>query len=201
MATPSSIPAWRIPWTEEPVRPQSIGSHRVRHDWSDLACTHGAFEILSVPFKRKVSIYPLSFWTPEIKTRWSSNQTLRATLPLQDPWAGSPKCDSKLSLLKNPCNIIILQFVDLPPGDTRLDSISWVCLFQCLLVLPYVFNSFLAGANLFHWWCSEDSCDFGEFIREGEVRVFLFHYLGQTLELFLTPILLSYSTSSTGKSC
>ena len=30
MATPSSILAWRIPWTEEPGRLQSIGSHRVR---------------------------------------------------------------------------------------------------------------------------------------------------------------------------
>ena len=32
MATHSSIPAWRIPWTEEPGRLQSIGSQRVRHD-------------------------------------------------------------------------------------------------------------------------------------------------------------------------
>ena len=29
MATHSSIFAWRIPWTEEPDRPQSIGLHRV----------------------------------------------------------------------------------------------------------------------------------------------------------------------------
>ena len=28
----SSILAWRIPWTEEPGRPQSIGSERVGHD-------------------------------------------------------------------------------------------------------------------------------------------------------------------------
>ena len=32
MATHSSILAWRIPWTEEPVGPQSIGSQRVGHD-------------------------------------------------------------------------------------------------------------------------------------------------------------------------
>ena len=32
LATHSSIPAWRIPWTEEPVRLWSIGSHRVGHD-------------------------------------------------------------------------------------------------------------------------------------------------------------------------
>ena len=32
-----SILAWRIPWTEEPGRLQSIGSQRVGHNWSDLA--------------------------------------------------------------------------------------------------------------------------------------------------------------------
>ena len=32
MATHSSIPAWRIPWTEEPSGLQSMGSQRVEHD-------------------------------------------------------------------------------------------------------------------------------------------------------------------------
>ena len=32
MATHSSIPAGKIPWTEEPGRLQSVGSQRVRHD-------------------------------------------------------------------------------------------------------------------------------------------------------------------------
>ena len=32
MATHSSILAWRIPWTGESVRLQSMGSQRVRHD-------------------------------------------------------------------------------------------------------------------------------------------------------------------------
>ena len=32
MATHSSIPAWKIPWTEEPGRLQSMGSQRVGHD-------------------------------------------------------------------------------------------------------------------------------------------------------------------------
>ena len=35
-----SILAWRTPWTEEPGGLQSTRSQRVRHDWSDLACTH-----------------------------------------------------------------------------------------------------------------------------------------------------------------
>ena len=38
MATHSSILAWRIPWTEEPGGLQPMGFHRVRHDWSGLAC-------------------------------------------------------------------------------------------------------------------------------------------------------------------
>ena len=37
MVTHSSILAGRIPWTEEPGRLQSITSHRVRHDWGNLA--------------------------------------------------------------------------------------------------------------------------------------------------------------------
>ena len=37
METHSSVLAWRIPWTEKPGRLQSMGSHRVGHDWSDLA--------------------------------------------------------------------------------------------------------------------------------------------------------------------
>ena len=32
MATHSSTFAWKIPWTEEPVRLQSMGSRRVRHN-------------------------------------------------------------------------------------------------------------------------------------------------------------------------
>ena len=32
-ATLSSILAWKMPWTEEPGRLQSMGSQRVGHDW------------------------------------------------------------------------------------------------------------------------------------------------------------------------
>ena len=34
MTTHSNILAWEIPWTEEPGRLHSVGSHRVRHNWS-----------------------------------------------------------------------------------------------------------------------------------------------------------------------
>ena len=41
MATHSRILAWRIPRTGEPGGLLSMGSHRVRHDWSDLAAAAG----------------------------------------------------------------------------------------------------------------------------------------------------------------
>ena len=42
MAAHSSVLAWRIPGTEEPGGLPSMGSHRVRHDWSDLAAAAAA---------------------------------------------------------------------------------------------------------------------------------------------------------------
>ena len=43
MATHSSILAWEIPWTEEPVGPLSTASQGVKCDQSDLARMQVAF--------------------------------------------------------------------------------------------------------------------------------------------------------------
>ena len=43
MATHSSVLAWRIPGTGEPYWLPSMGSHRVGHDWSDLAALAAGF--------------------------------------------------------------------------------------------------------------------------------------------------------------
>ena len=42
MATHSSVLAWRIPGTGEPGGLPPMGSHRVRHDRSDLAAAAAA---------------------------------------------------------------------------------------------------------------------------------------------------------------
>ena len=42
MATHSSVLAWRIPGTGEPGGLPSMGSHRVGHNWSDLAAAAAA---------------------------------------------------------------------------------------------------------------------------------------------------------------
>ena len=44
MATHSNVLAWRIPGTGEPGGLLSMGSHRVGHDWSDLAAAAAAAE-------------------------------------------------------------------------------------------------------------------------------------------------------------
>ena len=45
MATHSSVLAWRIPGTEEPCGVPSMGSHRVGHNWSDLAAAAAAMTL------------------------------------------------------------------------------------------------------------------------------------------------------------
>ena len=42
MATHSSVLAWRIPGTGEPGGLPSMGSHRVGHEWSDIAAAAAA---------------------------------------------------------------------------------------------------------------------------------------------------------------
>ena len=45
MATHSSVLAWRIPGTGEPGGLPSMGSHRVGHDWSDLAAANKVYSV------------------------------------------------------------------------------------------------------------------------------------------------------------
>ena len=54
MATHSSVFAWGIPGMGEPGGLPSIGSHRVRHDWSDLAA---AAACLVFFFNHKIPIH------------------------------------------------------------------------------------------------------------------------------------------------
>ena len=45
MATHSNVLAWRIPGTGEPGGLPSMGSHRVKHDWCDLAAAAANAEL------------------------------------------------------------------------------------------------------------------------------------------------------------
>ena len=58
MATHSSVLAWRIPGTGEPGGLPSVGSHRVEHDWSNLAAA--AFQLMKELLRPQF----LHFWVP-----------------------------------------------------------------------------------------------------------------------------------------
>ena len=55
MATHSSVLAWRIPGMGEPGGLLCMGSHRVRHDWSDLAAAAAAAVIARL-WKERLSL-------------------------------------------------------------------------------------------------------------------------------------------------
>ena len=63
MATHSSLLAWRIPWTEKPGRLQSMGSHRVRHDWSDLVVVV-VVVVVYISFTRKQALWIQNSFVP-----------------------------------------------------------------------------------------------------------------------------------------
>ena len=61
MATHSSVLAWRIPGTAEAGGLPSMGSHRVRNDWSDLAAA--AVPSFKIPHVNGIIWYlPFSVW-------------------------------------------------------------------------------------------------------------------------------------------
>ena len=74
MATHSSVLAWRIPGMGEPGGLPSVGLHRVRHDWSDLAAAAYSVHNTSVmpPLLKHCSVtkscltlcYPIDCSTP-----------------------------------------------------------------------------------------------------------------------------------------
>ena len=78
MATHSRVLAWRIPGTGEPGGLPSMGSHRVGHDWSDLAAA----------------------WYQTLRTPvMSKNRLLQICLHSSRYWNISPFCARPLHLL------------------------------------------------------------------------------------------------------
>ena len=82
MATHSSILAWKIPWTEDPGRLQSMGSGRVRHNWvtslhfSALTKYKGWYRPCSWPSR---AYHPCRKTGKQIQKKDSPNGSLCAT--------------------------------------------------------------------------------------------------------------------------
>ena len=64
MAIHSSILAWRIPWTEEPGRLQSMGLQRVGHHWTTNTSLHFAGGIWTKQVRSRGSLFRTPFPHP-----------------------------------------------------------------------------------------------------------------------------------------
>ena len=127
MATHSSTLAWTIPWMEESGRLQSMGSHRVRHDWSDLAAAAAAAAgvcIVILPLEHIAHFYlPASFATTDtsnvMESGWLYDPCGRNTCTKCEPAAEispdlSPSHTSKCSARLNMPHIPLLAILFLP---------------------------------------------------------------------------------------
>ena len=79
MATHSSVLPWRIPGTGEPGGLPSMGSHRVGHDWSDLAaaaavsCWYYILIILKFQLKSLVNVLQMNIFS--VSNKWFEEVT------------------------------------------------------------------------------------------------------------------------------
>ena len=107
VATQSSVLAWRIPGTGEPGGLPSIGSHRVGHDWSDLAAA-AAWESFYLSSLQKMALYSsahkaLSGLTPTyLYSSFPTAPQSMAYAPAQDTPSVSPEESSQIDLLLEP---------------------------------------------------------------------------------------------------
>ena len=95
MTPHSSTLAWKIPWMEELGRLQSMGSHRVRHDWSDLAAA-AAYYILRIPWwlrgkrihlpMKKMQVQSLC-WEDSLEKEMATHSSI---LAWRIPWMEEP---------------------------------------------------------------------------------------------------------------
>ena len=62
MATHFSVLAWRIPGMGKPGGLPSMGSHRVRHDWSALAAVEGVLPCVHAHLLAKMESSEKAYW-------------------------------------------------------------------------------------------------------------------------------------------
>ena len=86
MAIHSSIFAWRIPWTEEPGRLQSIGLQRVGHDWNDLAHMHDVWETIAVVLQLQNENPAVDIHEAVANVQFSSFPSLSHVQLFATPW-------------------------------------------------------------------------------------------------------------------
>ena len=109
MATHSSVLAWRIPGTGEPGGMPSMGSHRVGHNWSDLAAA-AAYSPWNAPGQN---------------TGVGSLSLLQVIFPTQGSNPGLRQCGQILYQLNHKGSPRILEGVAYPFSSRPSRSRNW----------------------------------------------------------------------------
>ena len=120
MATLSSVLAWRIPGMGEPGGLPSMGSHRVRHDWSDLAA---AASILTWEL-RKLRFGDTKWLAQDLIGRkqkcWEANPNPHMTpTPMIFPW----------HTFTSLCRTLMCWLITCLLGDPQV-TLFWRCCFS-----------------------------------------------------------------------
>ena len=79
MTSYSSTLAWKMPWMEEPRKLQSMGLHRLGHDWSELAAA--AVPLVSLIFLKRSLVFPSLFFS-SISLHWSLREAFLSQLAI-----------------------------------------------------------------------------------------------------------------------
>ena len=148
MATHSSIPAWRIPGTEEPGRLLRMRSHIVRHNWSNLVQHKPIFGCGCFPVQSPNVVEHFRG-----SRRWQDHKEsfLRPHLPAPT-WADSPGA--------------IVKATTSPPASSFLVfSLTSVQVIQKLLLpfppIPLIkalaHTASYSATHSFSWFCSGGS--------------------------------------------
>ena len=124
MATHSSVLAWRIPGTGEPGGLLSMGSHRVGHDWSDLAAAAAAGNHSPLPDP----------WEVYLEHRPSSIIWLKKAQSRQRNWYGTGQQSTERTLIiqqSTPVNSFLGRnefnsrcIIDGPRSPKLVDSVN-----------------------------------------------------------------------------
>ena len=131
MATHSSILAWRILWTEKPGGLPSMGSHKVGHDWSDLAAAAAVSRKCLVKTTLHVNLLLCLSCGPETQVLYlPSPLSTKVNLGDTGPFCGNFMGPSHL-LWTLPARLVSFQA---PPGFPPFASLNTLACPLCLMM-------------------------------------------------------------------
>ena len=124
MATHSSILTWRIPWTEDPDRLQSMGSQRVGHNWatslSFFLWVYLTMVIVIIALSLCCNQEGIFLWFSPGESSGIPRGKSHKTLVLSKDWGPPPRVHAAMKFkTKNNKNCLLLARKTL----TNLDSI------------------------------------------------------------------------------